>query len=299
MILVFLTNNIQNSYAAFARNEVDGVQQDAGTTNITTGFAAPYVALGYTCTQTIDWNGVTIECIKVGVSTYSATQDDTYTLTGFKTTSDDLFADDYMEYSSPFVYFSNPPQGNISLTLNSKFNSYFPIPSFNAYNGWNVIGDKQKGIVSIDGKEQKSLFYELAMNSVTLNRHGQNFTSKEEITSYLQNSDFFDQLSFSQEQKENSLQYVLQKLNDSKVNNKYYYLTILTDESIADISTLAIQPKPKKLIRNYFAIYPTNVSVKTEGSFVFPKKQNLNNKDFVVKETGEFVIPNSMTIFFK
>lgn len=257
-------------------------------------------ALGYTCSETvISYNEMSVVCTKT-VVTYGATQDDTYTLTGTKDSS--IVTSDgsgEFSYNSPFIYFLNPPQGNIAVTLNSKLNSYLPLPSFNIKNGWNVIGDKQKGTVSIDGKDQESLFYELAMNSVTLNRHGQNFSSKEEITSYLQHSDFFDKLGFSEEQKENSLSYVLQKLGDLKVNTKHYYLTILSDESIADISTLAIQPKPNKLIRSYFAIYPTNVPVKTEGSFVFPQKDNLDKNNFTVKETGEFLVPNNMTIFFK
>ena len=261
------------------------------------GYSCTYYNSQHVATSVAPANSGTIDCVLITDYTYSATQPSKYSLTGVKTAVIDTKTTNWN--NSPFIYFLNPPQGNIAVTLNSKLNSYFPLPSFNTTNGWNVTGDKQKGTVSIDGKEQKNLFYELAMNSVTLNRHGQNFNSKEEITSFLQNSGFFDKLGFSQEQKENSLSYVLQKLNDSKVNTKHYYLTILTDESVADISTLAIQPKPKKLIRTYFAIYPTNVPVKTEGSFVFPQKENLIKNNFTVKETGEFLVPNNMTIFFK
>ena len=251
---------------------------------------------GYTCTTTNDTGNVlTITCTKAGY-TYGAVgvAGDPYSLEGTREPYPTEVTP--FSYNSPFIYFSNPPQGNIFLSINSKLNSYLPIPFFNAYNGWNLTGDKQKGTVSIEGKEQKKLFYELAMDGVTLSRNGQNFNSKENLTSFLNNSDFFDKLGFSQEQKENSLKYVLEKLNYTR-DSKYYYLTILNKSSIADISELKIQPKPNKITRNYIAIYPSDVPVKTTGDFVFPRIEKENG--FNVKETGELLIPNGMTVFFK
>lgn len=300
-VILFSSNN--NTLFAACTNASDF---PGGTLQ---NFANAKCDAGYTCSYDVYWNGTDVgeydcggtgghcrvaSCSILGGYSHIAYADQPRTLTG---TLISAATSDYASwYNTPFVYFSNPPQGAISVSLNSKLNSYLPKPSFNKNNGWDLIGDSKKGSVYLDGKEQKHLFYELAMNSITINRNGQNFNSKESITSFLNNSSFFDKLGFSKEQKENSLGYVLQKLNETK-DTKYYYLTILDKNSVSDVSELNIKPKPNKIIRSYFAIYPSDVPVKTTGGFVFPKIEK--ESGFTVKETGELLIPNDMTVFFK
>lgn len=201
--------------------------------------------------------------------------------------------------NSPFIYFHNPPQGDITASLTSKLNRFIPKPDFTTTNSWKLIGDAKKGTVSLNNKELKHLFYELEMNEVTLTRHGKNFSSKSALIEYLNDSDFFSKFGFSQEEKDNSLTYLFSQLENEKKSKKYYYLTILPEEYVAKISTLRVEPKPKKILRNYFAVYPTDVPVKIEGNFKFPKNQNAYGSSFVVKETGEFLLSSDMTVFFK
>lgn len=199
---------------------------------------------------------------------------------------------------SPFVYISNFISQFVSLTIDSPINTYLPIPAFNTKNGWSVVGNSEKQNFSLNGVEQEHLFYELAMNSITLSRNGVNFASKEELAVYLKYSDFLNKLGFTDVQKKNSLDYVLGKLAESP-DAKYFYLTVLDDASVAEVSTLTIDPKPEKLFRDYFVIYPTNVPVTTEGSFVFPEKDRSDGGEFTVKETGEFLLTNDIVVFFK
>jgi hypothetical protein len=200
--------------------------------------------------------------------------------------------------NSPFIYLYNPPQGLISVKLNSKLNRYISKPGFNTTNGWNVVGDTKTGSFTLDGKKQNSLFYELNLDSITINRHGRNFANKEELLSYLETSIFFKQLGFSDVEKKNSLTYVRTRLDQDNKGTKNYYLTILPDDVVSHISTLTVTPEPKKLIRTYFAIYSSNVPVTTEGDFLFPNNAKATDA-FTVKETGEFFLTSDMVVFFK
>jgi hypothetical protein len=198
-------------------------------------------------------------------------------------------------FNSPFIYFNNPPVGSISLSLRSALDTYLPKPAFNQKNGWQA--ESVNGKISVDGNEQSHLFYELAVNNIALNRNGRNFASKEEVVAFLQQSDFLAKLGFSEEEKKNSLDYFLPKLQ-SAPDKKYYYLTVLDDESIANISQLDIQPKPEQVLMKYFAVYPTDVTVSTTGDFVFPAHTVKDSGDYTVDVTGEFLVDPSMVIFW-
>jgi len=198
-------------------------------------------------------------------------------------------------YNSPFVYFKNLPKNGAVITVDSKLNKYLSEPLFNQKNGWIV---KQNGdSISVSGKKEENLFYELVIDQISLNRNGRNFSSKEEVISYLDNSDFFEKLDFSEVEKKNSLDYFIPKIQSAQ-NTKYYYLTILSDSAIEEISNLSIKPKPKNLVRRYFALYPTDVPVKAEGDIMFPKNMNGKDGEFFVKETGEILVYPEMLVFW-
>jgi len=233
----------------------------------------------------------------INSTTYNARKDDYRTLTGVSavvSTPSKYTLEAW--WDSPFIYIQNAPQGQILVSLVSQFNKYSPNPSFNEQSGW--LLDSQDGKLTLDGKSQDKLFYELEISKLTLNRNGKNFSSKEDLTQYLQNSDFLTKLGFTDEQKKNSLGYFLPKLNETE-NKNFYYLTILSDQSITEISQLSIKPTPKEIIRQYFAVYPTNVEVKSTGNFIFPEKPQIDATDFTAKETGEFLVQKGMQVFFE
>jgi hypothetical protein len=240
---------------------------------------------------------VTYDCTKV-VTTYSATPVSAYTLQGTSALINTInFLVMYTYDSgkpSPFIYFHNAPEGSITVSLSSALNTFFPKPLFNQKNGWKV--KSHNGSLSVDSKKVDNLFYELGLRGVTMTRHGKNFASKEEVIAYLSDSDFLTKLGFNEEEKKNSLGYFIPKIQSSPIK-KNYYLSILDADSIAKTSTLTITPKPNRIDRQYFAVYPTDTPVKTLGTFVFPKHGKENG--FTVKETGEFLIEPSMTVIFK
>ena len=182
------------------------------------------------------------------------------------------------------------------MTLTSALDRYLPEPAFNQKNGW--IVDVKAGQVFLDNKKQDMLFYELAVNKITLNRNGRNFNSKEEVISFLQNSDFLNKLSFSEVEKKNSLNYFIPKINESPDKN-FYYLTVLNESAIDEISQLKIDPKPERINMKYFAIYPTPVPVASTGEFIFPSIVSTDTKNYTVDVTGEFLVDSSMTVLWK
>jgi hypothetical protein len=267
-------------------------------------FSLPdYINAGYTCINVSVSNSRTVSvftCTKTTTSTtvvYKATKDDYRTLTGYKENNTISSTDTKtIVVASPFLYLQNPPAGDISLSLDSQLNKYFPQPSFNQDNGW--LLNSKNGKITINEKEKDHLFYELAVNKITLNRNGRNFSTKEELSQYLENSDFLTRLGFTEEQKKNSLGYFLPKLQEVEEKN-FYYLTVLSDAAIAQISQLNIQPTPENIIRQYFAVYPTSIPVKTTGDFNFQENKTQNTTDFIVKETGEFLVQKAMQVFFE
>tara|TARA_Y100000031_G_scaffold112442_1_gene124162 strand:- start:658 stop:1506 length:849 start_codon:yes stop_codon:yes gene_type:complete len=197
--------------------------------------------------------------------------------------------------NSPFIYFKNLPKSEVFVVINSKLNIYLPKPFFSQKNGWVIKSKGDK--ISVSGEEEEHLFYELVVNEINLNRNGKNFSSKTEIVYFLENSDFLEKLGFSETEKKNSLDYFLPKIQSAKDRN-YYYLTVLSESAIEKISSLNIKPKPEDLVRQYFALYPTDVPVKTEGDFVFPEMMRNDDNRFLVKETGEILVHSFMLVFW-
>lgn len=223
----------------------------------------------------------------------------TYSLEGYSTVNTAsagiIKTTHYFYVNSPFLYLENLPKSKVSVGIESTLNKYSPKPSFNIKNGWNLIPKNNK--ITVSGKEQNNLFYELALNTINLNRNGRNFSSKEEVISFLQNSDFFEKLGFSAAEKKNSLDYFIPKIQSAE-NKKYYYLSILDADAIKNISTLHIDPQPTTVVRVYYSLYPTDVPVKTEGDILFPEIIKGNNKDFLAKETGEILVYPDMIVIW-
>lgn len=258
----------------------------------------PYVQSGYTCTKVGGstcgpgggWNSYS--CTR---NNYSAIQSGAFTLIGrnLPNTVQTYNVQLTWDKPSPFIYFYNAPEGEIDVTLDSQLDSFAPLPAFNQKSGWDLT--VKDSVLWLDGTPVDHVFYELALNQIELTRNGRNFASKAEVISYLQDSDFLTKLGFSQNEKANSLGYLIPKIEET--DSAYYYLTILEAESIADTSTLNVTPAPDKIVRQYFAVYPTAVPVTTNGEFVFPAVEKVEG--FTVKETGEFLINSSMFVFFK
>lgn len=197
-------------------------------------------------------------------SYYTSYSDENAVLAGFRT-------------NSPLIYFTQSPE---SVHLTSELNEYIAEPEFDLDYGWQDPTDP--------------LYYELALNQITLNRHGRNFSSYAEVMSFLEDGDFFVNLNFTEEEKNNSLEVVREKLTSSAQN---YYLTILSSESVAQISELNIIPEPEELVRNYFAIYPSDVPVATTGDLVYP--QAPAKSGYAVWEYGEMIVQPEMQIFWE
>ena len=259
-----------------------------------------YAQSGYTCTRfgntncTVGgggWNGYT--CTR---NNFSATQSGGFTLIG-KNVPSSLTSYSIQitwEAPSPFIYFYNAPEGEVTVRLDSQLDSYAPLPAFNQESGWDLT--VKDSALYLDDTAIDHVFYELALNKIALTRNGRNFESKDEVITYLKNSDFLTKLGFSEQEKNNSLGYLIPEI-EAAADSEYYYLTILEDESIAESGTLTVTPTPDKIDRKYFAVYPSAAPVVTTGDFAFPPVEPIEG--FTVKETGEFLINQSMFVFFK
>lgn len=284
IVASFLSYGAFGSPAVFARGGMTLAQRTLYNS---------YIAQGYTCVDLNTSEDIgTIECTKITNTYYGVALSSLSVQGGVNTSTQTGYVG--IGYNSPFIYIKNLPKNGASIVINSKLNKYFSKPAFNEKNGWVI--ERSDGKIKVSGKEESNLFYELALYKIDLNRNGRNFSSKNEVISFLENSDFFKRLGFTETEKKNSLDYFLPKIQSAQDTN-YYYLTILSDSAIEEISNLNIKPKPNNLIRQYFALYPTDVPVKTEGDFVFPKNVNDNNK-FSIKETGEVLVFPSMLIFW-
>jgi hypothetical protein len=250
---------------------------------------------GYTCSV---WKPSITEgrgsCAKTILLGYDATVDDAYQLTGFKNETTDTSSFSYS--LSPFITLHHPPEGPLSVKLDSLLGRFLAIPSFNATHGWE--GVVRNGALMIDGKITPHLFYEAELNKVTLSRYGRNFDGKEDVKKFLRDSDFLSRLGFSEKEKQNSLAYLFPKL-DAQAPTKFYYLTILSEPSIEETATMAIVPAPKQVTHKYFAVYATNVPVHTDGDLRYPVVADHGAKDFHVAVTGEFLIDPEMFVFWE
>lgn len=194
-------------------------------------------------------------------------------------------------FNSPFVYLS-VPDGQYSISLDSEWDRYQSVtPTFTGKARWDVT--VHEGQTYVGEQAQNHLFYELAMHRIDLSRHGENFASKEALVSYLSGSKFFTQLEMTETEKSNSLGYLIPRLPDSE----NYYLTVLTEESVQALSSITVSPAPEKLVRTYYAIYPTSAPVATDGGLQFVDKDLTG--DSVVKEYGEIIVKPEMYVFWK
>lgn len=270
-----------------------------------------FVNKGYTCTlSSFDGTNKISSCVKTFETGYHKAKKEqrANTLTGYpEISSDTQTAVDPSitsliwtwrggggRGSNPFIYLRNTPTGALSVTISSLLDRYYPDPLFNQKNGWNLMSENGK--LSMGSSSVQHLFYLLDLDKITINRNGKNFSSKKEMISYLKNSDFFTNLGLSEKEKKNSLGYIIPEILKAE-NTEYYYLSIMNDSSIEEVSVLAITPKPNRIDRRFIAIYPTNTTVKTSGDFIFPK--NDKEDGFTVKETGEILIMPHMFVFFK
>lgn len=193
------------------------------------------------------------------------------------------------QFNSPFIYFDDAPDGVYSVSLSSAADKYRSDPEFNQDKGWNVR--VEEGSIHYDNALYDHLFYELDVPSVTLNRNGRNFETKESLYEFLESSDFFDQLGMYHHQAQNSLDYVKNNLADGE----FYYLTVLSQEAVDAISQVDISTKGKSLVvgRKYFALYPSPVKVKSTGELIYPDLGPVE-----VEEYGEILIKNNMEVFW-
>ena len=196
--------------------------------------------------------------------------------------------------NSPFIYFEGMPDGVYDVQIHSESESFETDPQFNRDNGWNV--SVSNGQYAVDSEKIDHLFYELETPTLTLSRSGKNFEGADALLDYLEDSDFFDRLGFSEIEKENSLNYVESNLP----NKSHYFLTVLDRESIEDISNITVSDSSGmqlEVLRKYFAIYPSRVQVPARGDLVFPIIAPAQGP--LVKEYGEIIVKPDMHVFWK
>ena len=192
-------------------------------------------------------------------------------------------------FNTPFLYFDNQPKGEIDVQINTELDMYTSQdPEFNIENGWSVQSDWQD--IYVKWQERDHLFYKFAFDKVEMTRQGKNFDSKEWLKDYLENSAFFEKLWFSEQEKQNSLWYMYDVLEDSP----NYYLTILEEDAINNLVNYDISKEPEELIRRYYVVYPTKNEVNTVGWLNFPDNVDISDDKYTIKDYGEIYMKNGM-----
>lgn len=195
-------------------------------------------------------------------------------------------------FNSPYIYFENAPETDITVSLSSQLNGFTASPAFTNNNSWDATLSNDTLVV--DGEQTDNLFYEVELNNVKLNRNGQNFASKEALLDFLKNGDFYENMWMNAIQKENSLAYLEPKLTDAQ----NYYLTVLSDRAIENISSLDISVEPTFLERKYFAVYPTDSAVTTSWGIQYPENIDTWNA-YSVLEAWEIIIDSDMFVLWE
>lgn len=195
-------------------------------------------------------------------------------------------------FNSPFIYFKNFQDGAYRINIKTDGFSFQNVePNFTDATGWDI--DVRNQNISTNGQEIKHLYYEVNPSQITLTRNGKNFSSRDELIHFLNESDFFDNLLFTQEEKNNSLAYILPRIG----NAKNYYLTILDRATVEEISQVEVIPQPEHVDRVYYAIYPTQNKVAVYGDLLYPERM-IDNKSRV-QEYGELIVDSSLYVFWK
>lgn len=262
----------------------------------------PYTSQGYSCNRFAYDNSsmfwYQIDCVKNVPAQYVGQTLSSYAIRGVYNPAVSDSQTPYYDFgvvSCPHLYLHNTPAGTVSITPDSDLDIFKTEQPFTLGNTW--LLSSADGEVSLDGEEVDHLFYRLAIEDLTLSRHGRNFASRAEVIDYLKSSDFFSKLGFSAEERTNSLETIIGDI-EANPASPYYYLTVLDEASINQVSKLAIDPAPADLIRSYFAVYPTPVPVKTEGDFIFPAIKTIGT-EYTVKETGELLLGPDTFVSFK
>lgn len=195
--------------------------------------------------------------------------------------------------NTPYIYSQWIKELNwVNIELKSEKNKYFnQIPNFNIYNGrkFDIKDDK----FLIENKKLDYLYYELETPEIILNRNWILFDSKDQIIDYLSKSDFYSKLWFSEVEKNNSINVIIKWLE--KINNKYYYLNLLSKNAIEDIVKNNIDADVK-VIRKYIGIYPTDNKIPNNWEFVFPTN-NISWK--YLKDYWEIIVNGNMMVFWE
>lgn len=293
-------------YSAGDNIAIDGLYNWKGITT-GMGWTGWWVALSDYCVERGDWESSNAESIAYGDTTsltISKSGDKEFSGKIIAKTGNSLSLEGILtrgnshvittpSFNSPFIYFENVPEGKIKVFVNSEWKQYENVsPDFTEGHFW--LLDGKKGELFAKGEKVENLFYELGLKKVELTRKGQNFETKQALISFLEESDFFPKLGFSEQQKRNSMDYLMPKLPEAS----NYYLTILDEESIGKVSQIKIDPIPQNMIRRFFAIYPTKGAVKTEGVLKYPEIENVG-EGFVVKEYGEVLVDETTYVLWK
>ena len=241
---------------------------------------------------------VNVYTTKAAIEEYFATVDrpeeEWFVMQWMRWTEEEIEKARNHSFNTPFVYLENAPTGNISIDISSEEDKYTAQdPEFNKENWWEVRSEE--GDLYVDGEEVDELYYELAFKGVQLTRNWKNFDSKEGLLEYKQESDFFEKLWLTEEEKNNSIEAIKPKLPEAE----NYYLTILEEKAIEDIVNYDFSEEPEELIRRYYAVYPTENKVRTTWDLQFPDEKNVEEDEFIVKDYGEVVVKEDMLPLWK
>lgn len=195
-------------------------------------------------------------------------------------------------WNSPYLYFSAPPAGDITVSLHSS-HPLSADPTFTSGTSWQLQSDGQN--ISLTDQTLDHLFYQFNSSSITLPRYGRNFSTSEELLTYLTDSSFLSQLGLTPTAQANSLSYLQSQTLPTASN---YYLTIVDPSVVSSISTLDITPIPDQITRRYYAIYPTTTPVYTYGDFLFPANYTTSPDAFTVSDFGEVIVTPEMIVFW-
>lgn len=186
-------------------------------------------------------------------------------------------------FCKPAIYLYPEKETNINVKIASKGQISLTIPNY-PNNGWQVTAYPNGKIID-NNKTFDYLYYEAKIpNDLIDNKTNQGYVVKyEELEQTLK--DLLIKLGLNEKEKKDFIEYWLKVLPSSN----YYFVGIVPEKTLNDISPLSISPKPDTIIRVALYFKPLDsdsIGVDKKVQVSEPNFQEIKRKGFTVVEWG-------------
>lgn len=179
-------------------------------------------------------------------------------------------------FCKPAIYLYPEKETDVNVKIAPKGNISLTIPDYPS-NGWQVIA-YPNGKIKTDNKFFDYLYYEAKIpNDLIDNKTDQGYVIEyKDLEKTLKN--LLTKLGLNEKEKKDFIEYWVKVLPESN----YYFVGIVPEKTLNNISPLSISPKPDTVIRVALYFKPLEEKIDVEK----PEFQEIKRKGFTVVEWG-------------